>query len=245
MNTLYCQPNETPKSNCNSQHNANAQESLNTNSNSHDKNLNDQINKNIQVDNKRNSPITDGSAITNTNTNTQSNVNRQINNSPLLGYSSDETITQTTYNVRNTPSLDDIYPLTKIQKTRCFWDNIIYLEKLKNAEIPRIGGNIASNQAYLQNRINQIVMDTINMSSWNKLLYYRSYNNTDSATLELFKNMKYAHFCNTPVYYNGFYEVYDYSMYFDVFTVHKLAKVSDCNNIIDFYIKLFNTPFNA
>ena len=133
MNTLrrYCQPNETPKSNCNSQHNANAQESLNTNSNSHDKNLNDQINKNIQVDNKRNSPITDVSAITNTNTNTQSNVNRQINNSPLLGYSSDETITQTTYNVRNTPSLDDIYPLTKIQKTRSFWDNIIYLEKLK------------------------------------------------------------------------------------------------------------------
>lgn len=87
-------------------------------------------------------------------------------------------------------------------------------------------------------------MDTINMSSWNKILYYRSYNNTDSATLELFKNMKYAHFCNTPVYYNGFYEVYDYSMYFaDVFTVHKLAKVSDCNNILDFYIKLFNTPF--
>lgn len=68
MNTLYCQPNETPKSNCNSQHNANAQESLNTFS--HDKNLNDQINKNIQVDNKRNSPITDVSAITNTNTNT-------------------------------------------------------------------------------------------------------------------------------------------------------------------------------
>lgn len=120
MNILYCQPNETPQSNCNSQQNANAQESLNTNPNLHDKNRNDQINKNIQLDNKKNSPITDGSAITNTNT--QSNVNRQINNSPLSGYSSDETITQPTYNVRNTitPSLDDIYPITKIQKNKIF-----------------------------------------------------------------------------------------------------------------------------